>query len=163
LKIINEDQKQKVSIKTMKVKGRKSKLTTELIEKISTEIENGSYQKVAARKCGVGESTFYAWMEKAEGGVGGQFQELMEAVQNASAVAESRAIQTILADNSWQSKAWYLERRFPERWRRKDRLDSHHTREPKVVFHTIKQMSEQEWNEMTGTETKELNSVKEIN
>ena len=163
MKIINDEPKHKGSIKTMKVKGRKSKLTPELIVKISTEIENGSYQKVAARKCGVGESTFYAWMEKAEAGVGGQFQELMEAVKNASAVAESRAIQTILADDSWQSKAWFLERRFPERWRRKDRLDAHHTREPKVVFHTIKQMSEQEWNEMTGTETTELNSVKALN
>ena len=116
MKIINEDPKQKGSIKTMKVKGRKSKLTPELIEKISNEIENGSYQKVAARKCGVGESTFYAWMEKAEGGVGGQFQELLESIKKASAVAESRAIQTILADDSWQSKAWYLEGRFPERW-----------------------------------------------
>ena len=57
----------------------------------------------------------------------------------------------------------YLERRFPERWGRKDRLEAHHTREPKVVFHTIKQMSEQEWNEVLSTETKELNSVKEIN
>lgn len=111
----------------------------------------------------MGESTFYAWMEKAEGGVGGQFQELMEAVKNASAVAESKAIQTILADDSWQSKAWYLERRFPERWGRKDRLNAHHTGEPKVVFHTIKQMSVQEWNEVHGTETKELNSAKEIN
>ena len=163
MKIINEDPKQKDSIKTMKVKGRKSKLTPELIEKISTEIENGSYQKVAARKCGVGESTFYAWMEKAEGGVGGQFKELLESVKKASADAESRAIQTILADDSWQSKAWYLERRFPERWGRKDRPNAHHTVEPKVVFHTIKQMSEQEWNEVHGTETKELNSVKEIN
>ena len=69
MKIINEEPKHKGSIKTMKVKGRKSKLTTELIEKISTEIGNGSYQKVAARKCGVGESTFYAWKENAEGGV----------------------------------------------------------------------------------------------
>ena len=103
------------------------------------------------------------WMEKAECGVGGQFQELMEAVKNASAVAESRAIKTILADDSWQSKAWYLECRFPERWGRKDRLNAHHTNEPKVVSHTIKQMSEQEWNEVHGTETKELNSVKEIN
>ena len=101
-------------------------------------------------------------MEKAEGGVSGQFQVLMEAVKNASAVAESRAIQTILADDSWQSKARFLELRFPERWRHKDRLDAHHTREPKVVSHTIKQMSEQEWNEVHGTETKELNSVKEI-
>ena len=55
----------------------------ELIANISTEIENGSYQKVAARKCGVGERTFYAWMENAEGGVCGQFQELKEAVKNA--------------------------------------------------------------------------------
>ena len=90
-------------------------------------------------------------MEKAEGGVGGQFQELMVAVKNASAVAESRTIQTILADDSWQSKAWFLERRFPERWRRKDRLYAHHTGEPKVVSHTIKQMSEQEWNEVHCT------------
>jgi len=67
----------------MRAKGRKSKLTPELIAKISTEIENGSYLKVAARKCGVGESTFYAWMENAEGGVCGQFQELMEAIKNA--------------------------------------------------------------------------------
>ena len=116
MKIINEDPKQKSGIKTMKVKGRKSKLTPELIEKISPEIEKGSYQKVAARKCGVGESTFYPWKKKAEGGVGGQFQELLESVKNASAVTESRAIQTILADDPWQSKAWYLERRFPERW-----------------------------------------------
>ena len=163
MKIINEEPKHKGCTKSKKVKGRKSKLTPELIVKISTEIENGSYQKVAARKCGVGESTFYAWMEKAEAGVGGQFQELMEAVKNASAVAESRAIQTILADDSWQSKAWYLERRFPERWGRKDRLEAHHTKEPKVVFQTIKQMSEQEWNDVHGTETKALNSVKEIN
>ena len=66
MKIINEDPKQKGSIITMRVNGRKSKLPPELIEKISAEIENGSYQKVAARKYGVGESTFYAWMEKAE-------------------------------------------------------------------------------------------------
>ena len=67
MKIINEEPKQKGCIKTMKIKSRKSKLTTELIEKISNEIENDNYQKVAARKCGVGEGTFYAWMEKAEG------------------------------------------------------------------------------------------------
>jgi len=42
-------------------------------------------------------------------------------------------------------------------------LIEYQTVEPKVVFHTIKQMSEQEWNEMTGTETKELNSVKALN
>ena len=63
MKIINEDPKQKSDIKTMKVKGRKSKLTTELIEKISTEIENGSYQKVAVRKCGLGESSFFAYLD----------------------------------------------------------------------------------------------------
>ena len=45
MKIINEDQKQKGSIKTMKVKGRKSKLTTELIEKISNEIEKAAIRK----------------------------------------------------------------------------------------------------------------------
>ena len=44
--IINEEPKQKGCIKTMKVKGRKSKLTPELIEKISAEIENGNDHEI---------------------------------------------------------------------------------------------------------------------
>ena len=47
-------------------------------------------------------------MEKAEGGVAGQFQELLESVKNASAVAESGAIQTILADDSCSQKLGIL-------------------------------------------------------
>ena len=163
MKIINEDPKQKGSIKTMKLKGRKSKLTHELIEKISLEVEAGNYYKNACAKVGISESVFYSWKEQAESGKQGIFLDFMEALKKAESIAESRAIETILADDSWQSKAWFLERRFPKRWRRKDRVDSHHTAEPKVVFHTIKQMSAQEWNEVTGTETKELNSVKALN
>ena len=80
-----------------------------------------------------------------------------------SAIAKSRAIQTILSDDSWQSKACYLERRFPKRWRHKDRLDAHHTEGPKVIFYSPKKMSEQEWNEIHGSETKEPDSVKALN
>ena len=52
MKIINEDPKQKGSIKTMKLKGRKSKLTHELIEKISLEVEAGNYYKMLVQKLG---------------------------------------------------------------------------------------------------------------
>ena len=101
MKIINEDPKQKGSIKTMKLKGRKSKLTHELIEKISLEVEAGNYYKNACAKVGISESVFYSWKEQAESGKQGIFLDFMEALKKAESIAESRAIETILADDSW--------------------------------------------------------------
>ena len=43
--------------------GRPSKLTPEVQEKIVTAIRAGNYAQVAAVYAGIGERTFYRWME----------------------------------------------------------------------------------------------------
>ena len=46
--------------------GRPSKLTPEVQEKIVTAIRAGNYAQVAAVYAGIGERTFYRWMERGE-------------------------------------------------------------------------------------------------
>ena len=62
----------------------------------------------------------------------GKFFEFQEAVQQAEAVAEAERVRLILKAgkyDDWKANAWYLERKYPERWGRKERIDAHVTSE----------------------------------
>jgi hypothetical protein len=101
--------------------GRKTKLTDEVQERIVAAIRGGNYQDVAARYAGIGERTFYAWMERGEKGEE-PYAQFQQAVESAKAVAEVRSvalIQKAAQDGSWQAAAWYLERTNAGRWGRK--------------------------------------------
>ena len=105
---------------------RPTKLTDELQQKIVTAIQAGNYAKIAAEMNGIGETTFYRWMEMgAEDDAKPEFREFRESIKRAEAVAEVVAIARIrqAADNgTWQAAAWYLERKYGERWGRNDKL-----------------------------------------
>lgn len=47
-----------------------------------------------------------------------QFLDFREAIKKAEAVAEAKRIQMITeaSETNWQAAAWYLERRYPDRW-----------------------------------------------
>lgn len=67
------------------------------------------------------------------------YTEFFEAIKRAEAISEHRAIRLIreaaepqtkvdkdgntTTTYNWQAAAWYLERKFPKRWGRKDKLD----------------------------------------
>jgi hypothetical protein len=55
----------------------------------------------------------------------GRMREYFEAITKALAESETALVAHInrAGDKSWQAHAWLLERRFPERWGRKDRLE----------------------------------------
>ena len=125
--------------------GRRSKLTRQLIESLCETIEAGNHIRVACQSAGIGESSYYRWLERAEGGAGGIYREFQEAIKKAEGVGEAVLVEQILADASWQAKAWYLERRYPERWGRRDRLDSNVQSNVKVTFATVREMTEEEW------------------
>jgi transposase len=97
--------------------GRRTKLTPELQSKIAGAIAAGNYHEVACALAGVSTSTFYAWLEKGRAGKS-PYVEFLEAVKKAEAAAEVKRIQIITkaADTDWKAAAWYLERRYPERW-----------------------------------------------
>ena len=99
-------------------------ILSEVIQNAMAEaIRNGNYASTAADACGIGRSTHYEWMEKGEQGIE-PYAEYADTIKKAEAEAEMNAIQNIQihAAENWTASAWYLERKFPDRWGRKDKL-----------------------------------------
>lgn len=99
-------------------------ILSEVIQNAMVEaIEAGNYASTAAESVGISSSTHYLWMSKGEEGIE-PYVGYMEAIKKAEAEAEMSAVRNIkthAADN-WTASAWYLERKFPDRWGRKDKL-----------------------------------------
>lgn len=105
--------------------GRRLKLTPELIEQAAKLIAGGNYASTVFQMLGVGESTWYRWLEKGRDSKGRSiYREFWESIQKAEAAAEARAVSGVMAAGrrNWTAYAWYLERKFPDRWGRKDKV-----------------------------------------
>lgn len=121
-------------------RGRKTKLTPELQNKICDAIRMGNYIETAAAYAGVNKTTLYDWLkrgarerERVEKNPSAKikkseapFVEFSNAVEKALADAEVRDVLIIAnaAKENWQAAAWRLERKFPERWGRKDKVQA---------------------------------------
>jgi hypothetical protein len=101
----------------------KSKLTPELQEKILLHLRVGAYVETAAACAGIHKDTFYEWMKKGARGIA-PYAAFADAVHKAIAESESRDLATVLKASTkyWQAAAWRLERRFPEKYGRNDRV-----------------------------------------
>ena len=119
--------------------GRPTKLTSETHARIVQAIQAGNYIETAAAYAGISKNTLYEWLrrgarekerlasnrrarpKKAEQ----PYLEFADAVEKALAEAEVRDVVTVLkaADaGQWQAAAWRLERKFPDRWGRRDKV-----------------------------------------
>lgn len=109
----------------MTKRGRKTKLTPEIERKLTSAIAAGNYHEVACSLAGISPATFYNWMKKGEQAKSGQFLEFLEAIKKAEAIAEAKRIQMITeaSETNWQAAAWYLERRYPDRWGKQSKHD----------------------------------------
>lgn len=78
---------------------------------------------------GIGRRTFYAWLKQGETdyerGASSLYRQFYEAMEESRSFAETEAVKGILAagKRQWQALAWFLERRYPERWALKKRSD----------------------------------------
>ena len=106
--------------------GRPTKLTPELQAKIVEAIAAGNYIETAAAYAGVNKTTLYDWMKRGGRTGKGIYHEFSNAVARALAQAEMRDVLIIgqAAKDNWQAAAWRLERKFPDRWGRKDRISA---------------------------------------
>lgn len=106
--------------------SRPSKLTDETKRKLVLALRAGNDQKVAAQLAGIGETTFYRWLELGEQpDAKKEYREFRELVQRTLAEAEIDAIariQQAASNGRWQAAAWWLERKYPERWGRNDKI-----------------------------------------
>ena len=103
--------------------GRPSKLDDqERIEDLVKWLKLGYYIEDACTMAGIGKSTYYRWLEKAEEGIE-EYRDFRDSVKKARAEAEGAHIMNIrkAADNGvWQASAWYLERSHPSKWGKKN-------------------------------------------
>ena len=113
--------------------ARPTKLTPEVEERIVRAIRAGNYPEVAARHAGVHPSTYYRWMERGalEGDASEDdpYRHLRAEVERALADAEAAEVALIAQaarGGSWAAAAWLLERRYPDRWGRRARLEQVH-------------------------------------
>jgi len=117
-------------------RGRKPILTEEIIQNVVSVLRTGTYIETAIACVGISKDTFYAWLRRGarerrrldndkkakpnkEEAI---YLQLSDAVKKAIAEAEIRNLAMIsqAGETQWQASAWILERRFPERWGKKD-------------------------------------------
>ncbi|HEY8768006.1 MAG TPA: hypothetical protein VIP09_12230 [Dehalococcoidia bacterium] len=108
--------------------GRPSKLTPDVQGRVLAAISAGNTRATAAAYARVGLSTLMAWLARGEKATRGQYREFLDAVKNAeaAAVVTSVALVRQAASEHWQAAAWWLERRYPDEWGRKDRVAIEH-------------------------------------
>ena len=119
--------------------GRPTALNPELQAQIVGFIEAGCYVETAAQAAGVHKTTFYQWLKKSHDPKKNNiYREFRYAIEKAMARAELRDVKNIYdaAKESWQASAWRLERKFPDRWGRKDRSESTVMIKPYVIEDT---------------------------
>jgi len=122
--------------------GRPSRLTPKLHRTIVGLIRNGNYEIAACRAVGVAGSTYGLWKkrgredrEKAQAkGIDvleisdeekSTYWNFLDDIQRALGEAEVK-FQHIISEaalKSWQAAAWMLERKYPDRWGRRDRME----------------------------------------
>jgi len=131
--------------------GRKSKLTPEVQNTICKGLEAGMSQESAAIYAGISESTYYLWLEKGEKATRGKFLEFLEAVNKSKATILGRLeveahrlslphtvvtkrevlrkdgtvveLKTTTTEVDSQMTRFILERRHPDLWGKKEKID----------------------------------------
>jgi transposase len=105
--------------------GRPGKLTPATHKAIVDAVRAGNYAETAARAAGIHPGSFYNWMEKGREAKQGIYFEFLNAIEKAKASAEIRDVSLIerAATDTWTAAAWMLERKFPSRWGRREKLE----------------------------------------
>lgn len=116
---------------------RPEKISKLLIDSICNDVARGfSYDK-SAQNNGIAASTFFRWLRKGqETGSEQIYKDFAYAVKAASEFSEDEALQLIRSaatiDRNWKASAWFLEKRFPEKYGRctKDKSQKSITENP---------------------------------
>ena len=102
----------------------KKKYTPEMVKQLIKYVEGGSYIVVACRAVGISEYTFYNWIKKGEAGIE-PYTKLTKSIKKAKAEAEIKNINIVqkAGEKNWQAAMTWLERKYPQRWARRDKLE----------------------------------------
>src|SRR5690606_38647469 len=122
--------------------GAPQKLSADIIKNITSAMKSGAYVETAAVYAGINKLTFYRWLKKGNRSKSGLEWELCNAVEQALAESELRDLLNIeraamgsdaqfvngratreAVSPDWKASAWRLERKFPRKWGRQERIE----------------------------------------
>jgi len=103
--------------------GRPAKFTAEVQERLLTVIRLGAYRNAACDFAGIAPETLRIWLRRGEAEAAGPYREFYKALKEAEAAACIKALGTIriAMEQNWQAAAWFLERKRPKEWGRRER------------------------------------------
>jgi len=103
-----------------------AKLTPAIVKAVLGNIAAGNYISTACTAAGITQKTFHNWLERGRSAPDTIYSEFLLLAEKARAAAEAANVRIIkrAADTNWTAAAWLLERQYPERWGRHDRVSS---------------------------------------
>ena len=116
--------------------ARQSNLNKKTQEEIVKILKSGNYIETAAAMVGISKVSLYDWLKRGArerrareqgqpaNAAESKYIAFLSAVEKAQAEAEATMIAVInkASLENWQAAAWKLERKFPARWGRQDRI-----------------------------------------
>src|SRR5437773_3263998 len=108
-----------------KTTGRKTKLSPDLQKRLLDAIAAGNYIHTACAAVGIGESTYFKWLERGRAGES-PYREFIEALTRAEQQAIVSLVEIVRshAIEDWRAAAFLLERRQKKDWGRHETLDA---------------------------------------
>lgn len=106
--------------------ARPPRLTNKIRENIYKGIRLGLTYDRAAQLAGITARTFYSWKAKGLANKAPIYVQFLHELKKAEIEGEAAAINQIVKaaqEGNWTAAAWMLERRFPERWARVQKVE----------------------------------------
>ena len=107
-------------------RGNSYKLTEATAKRILNSIRAGNYMEVAAGAAGISKVTLLDWLRRGARGGSPKHAKLAADFAQAELQAEEMAVGHITMaamKGIWQAAAWRLERKHPDRWGRRDKIE----------------------------------------
>lgn len=101
--------------------GPKTKLTSEVRERLLMALRGGNFRATACQWAGVSYRSFAEWMQRGKEQPTSDLGEFRRAVIEAEKLAEIRAVGLVMkaAENDPKHAQWWLTHRYPQRWSEK--------------------------------------------
>ncbi|MDI6617883.1 MAG: IS630 transposase-related protein [Clostridiales bacterium] len=108
---------------------RRPKLNSDIVEKVYKYVAAGNYIETVCQYLNISKQTYYNWLKKGEKAHSGLYFDFVDAIKRAEAEAEMRNVTLIqkAGSTTWQAAAWYLERKHPDKWGKREQMDLTHS------------------------------------
>ena len=119
---------------------RNTKLTKELCDEICKYIEMGNYITRCCEAVGITPTTYNSWKKKGAKGIEpyATFLERVTKVEAKAEIVHTGIIHDVAETGNWLASAWLLERKYPNRFGKREQMALNTDKEFKLEISTAK-------------------------